>query len=164
MTTYLRQEPGLLQCFFKSTSTLRRTPDPYLSSFAIPPHQSFPRFGHFLQLPFEPDRIVVWILHCNCRVSPSRYLLPVGSTSVSLLLCGFARSCNFPRHCRRQNKVSWERTTDIAVRNEIFAAKRGTFPSRFATRLFLASTICGLLGKDFRTLRINFHLSRRLPS
>lgn len=32
-------------------------PDPYLSTAAIPPCQSLPRFGHFLQLLFEPDSV-----------------------------------------------------------------------------------------------------------
>lgn len=165
MTIALRQEPGLLQCF-KSTSILRRTPDPYLSSFAIPPHQSFPRFGHFLQLPFAPDRIVVWILHYNCRVSPSRYLVPSARTSVSPSPCGFARSGDFLCYCQRQNKVSWERATDIAIRTEIFASKRGTFSSRFATRLFFPrfQQPVIVLARDIRTVRFNFHLPWRPAS
>lgn len=64
---------------------------------------------------------------------------------------------------RGREQSVWERTDRRRDQDQIFAAKRGTFPSRFATRLFLASTPCVLLGRDIRILRINFHLPRRLP-
>lgn len=129
-------KPGVLQCFFKSTSILRRTPDPYLSSFAIPPHQSFPRFGHFLQLPFEPDRIVVWILHYNCTVSPSRYLLPSGSTSVSLLLGRLARSCDFLRHRQRQRAKCLATDRPTSRSGPDIRRKEGYFSFPFRNQAF----------------------------
>lgn len=62
----------------------------------------------------------------------------------------------------REQRV-WQQPDRRRDQDEIFAAKRGTFPSRFATSIFLSSTNRALLGRDTRTLRINLHLPRRVP-
>lgn len=54
--------------------------DPYYLTAAIPPRQSLPRFGHFLQLRLEPGSVLVWFGHLYQSWSQ---LLSVESSSTS---------------------------------------------------------------------------------
>lgn len=100
----------------------------------------------------------MWILHYNCTVSPSRYLLPSGSTSVSLLLGRLARSCDFLRHRQRQRakRLATDRPTSRSGPD--IRRKEGYFSFPFRNQTFSRLNILCPRGKR------HSHLAHQLPS